>query len=128
MRNPELAAQLFEELRAQMLSEIQAERDRAEAKFPNQHIPNFPERMDFEHARAERDQAQELTDRCHEKGVVTWWHVLREEVYEAFAESDPAKLRAELIQVGAMVVRWIEDLDRGGAALEEGVKVCVTPN
>ena len=95
-----------------VLLEIAAERDRAEAKFPNQHIPNFPERMDFDHAIAEMEQAKELTDRCHASGLVTWWHVLREEVYEAFAESDPAKLRAELVQVGAMAVRWIEDIDR----------------
>jgi len=100
-----------------VFDEIEAELLRAEAKFPDQHLPNFPERMDWDHATAERDQAQELTDRCHAKGVVTWWHVLREEVYEAFAESDPAKLRAELIQVGAMAVRWIEDLDRAIAVV-----------
>jgi hypothetical protein len=81
-------------------------------KFPDQHIPSFPDKMDFEHAAKERDAAQELTDRCHEKGLVTWWHVLREEVCEAFAEADPERLRDELIQVAAMAIRWVEDLDR----------------
>ena len=78
-----------------VLDEVKSERDRAEAKFPNQHIPNFPERMDWDHAAMERNQAQELTDRCHASGVVTWWHVLREEVYEAFAESHDDELRAD---------------------------------
>lgn len=95
-----------------IVKEFLAERERQEAKFPNQHIPNFPSKMDFAHARAERDQAQELTDRCAEKGVVTWWHVLREEVFEAFAEEDEVKLRIELKQVMAVAGRWMEDLDR----------------
>jgi hypothetical protein len=94
-----------------VFDEVKAELTRAQAKFPDQHLPNFPERMDWDHAAAERDQAQELTDRCHASGVVTWWHVLREEIYEAFAESNPAKLRAELVQVAAMAIRWIEDLE-----------------
>lgn len=94
-----------------VFDEVKAELARAQAKFPDEHLPNFPERMDWDHAAAERDQAQELTDRCHASGVVTWWHVLREEIYEAFAESDPAKLRAELVQVAAMAIRWIEDLE-----------------
>jgi hypothetical protein len=35
-----------------------------------------------------------------------------EEVREAMAESDPAKLRVELVQVAAVSVAWIEALDR----------------
>jgi hypothetical protein len=37
--------------------------------------------------------------------------VLNEEVAEAFAESDPAKLRAELLQVAAVCAAWIYDID-----------------
>ncbi|MEU2111849.1 hypothetical protein [Streptomyces sp. NPDC019507] len=40
-----------------------------------------------------------------------WALILREEVYEALAESDPAALRAELIQVAAVCAAWIHDLD-----------------
>lgn len=44
-------------------------------------------------------------------GTVTWWHVLREEVFEAAAEADPAALRAELVQVAAVALKMIEALD-----------------
>lgn len=47
-----------------------------------------------------------------ERGAVTWHHILREEVYEALAEDDPAKLRTELIQVAAVAQAWAEAIDR----------------
>jgi hypothetical protein len=47
-------------------------------------------------------------------GRLTWVHILREEVFEAFAEEDPDKLRAELVQVMAVAASWIQDLDRRG--------------
>lgn len=40
-----------------------------------------------------------------------WALILLEEVYEALAESDPATLRTELIQAGAVIAAWIYDLD-----------------
>lgn len=48
----------------------------------------------------------------------TWWHILREEVFEAAAESDPAALRAELVQVAAVAVKMIDALD--AAVTEQG--------
>jgi len=45
-------------------------------------------------------------------GTVTWADILLEEVAEAFAEDDPAKLREELVQSGAVILKWIEKLDR----------------
>lgn len=42
----------------------------------------------------------------------TWALILNEEVREAFAETDAAKLRAELIQVAAVAVQWVEAIDR----------------
>lgn len=47
-------------------------------------------------------------------GTITYEHILTEEWAEAIAESDPAKLRAELIQVAATAVQWIETIDRRG--------------
>lgn len=41
----------------------------------------------------------------------TWWMILREEVFEAAAEGDPAALRAELIQVAAVALKMIDALD-----------------
>ncbi len=48
-----------------------------------------------------------------------WTGVLLEEVYEALAESDPAKLRTELVQVAAVAVAWIEAIDRRAAKREQ---------
>lgn len=45
-------------------------------------------------------------------GELTWRDILIEEVYEALAETDPAKLRAELVQVAAVCATWIYDIDR----------------
>lgn len=51
---------------------------------------------------------------AHEReyGAPTWMHLVREEVAEAFQEDDPVHLRAELIQVAALCVSWVEKLDQ----------------
>jgi hypothetical protein len=41
-----------------------------------------------------------------------WFNILMEEVCEAFAETEPEKQRAEMIQVAAVAVQIIECLDR----------------
>ena len=51
-------------------------------------------------------------------GHTAWDGVLLEEVYEALAEADPAKLRAELIQVAAVAAAWVEAIDRRTPAEE----------
>ena len=45
-------------------------------------------------------------------GKIAWDLILLEEVYEALAESDPEKLREELIQVAAVAVQWAMAIDR----------------
>lgn len=60
----------------------------------------------------ERTRFRELTDERTEKGQLLWWHILLEEVYEALAEEDTDALREELVQVAAVAVAWIEDIDR----------------
>ena len=45
-------------------------------------------------------------------GSITFEHILTEEWAEAIAESDPAKLRVELIQVAAVAVQWIAAIDQ----------------
>lgn len=45
-----------------------------------------------------------------ETGNPTWLHLVREELAEAFAEEDPARLSAELLQVAALCVSWVETL------------------
>lgn len=52
----------------------------------------------------------------------TWWHILREEVFEAAAESDPAALAEELVQVAAVAVKMIDAL-RAAAAVQNTVTI-----
>lgn len=49
-----------------------------------------------------------------EAGVVDWAAILVEEVAEAVEETDPDRLRVELVQVAAVVMAAIESLDRNG--------------
>ena len=44
-------------------------------------------------------------------GRPTWVHLVREELAEAFQETDHTRLREELLQVAALCVSWIEKLD-----------------
>jgi len=53
--------------------------------------------------------------RTFNEGSGSWRAILAEEVAEAFAESAPESLRAELVQVAAVAVQWIEAIDRRGA-------------
>ena len=53
-----------------------------------------------------------LVDAKTEAHGLTWVLVLFEEVLEASAEDDAAKLRKELIQVAAVAFAWVESIDR----------------
>lgn len=90
-----------------ILGEVLAERMRAEKKFPDQHLPDGT----GEEWRVLADEARTECDRALQMGIATWMHVTREEVFEAFAETDQVKLRAEVLQIMAMGLRWVEDID-----------------
>ena len=63
-------------------------------------------------SRITRDVAQMLCDKATASGRLTWRDILREEVMEAFAESERDKLRVELVQIAAVAVQWVEAIDR----------------
>jgi hypothetical protein len=93
----------------QVLTEIGFERTRQDAKFGEQNHPDGTGLPIYQHAANRyRDQA----DRNAASGVLAWRDLLLEEVYEALAEKDPIRLRAELVQVAAVAVAWIEAIDR----------------
>ncbi|MEY9961525.1 hypothetical protein [Streptacidiphilus sp. MAP5-52] len=59
--------------------------------------------------------AETLRTECREaaeRGEVTWRQILMEELAEAFAETDRAKLTVELVQAAAVIAAWISDLNR----------------
>jgi hypothetical protein len=77
--------------------------------FTTPGVKDFAEAVDAERQR----QIAKFGDQHHPDG--TWMHVLIEEVFEALAEEDPAKLRAELVQVAAVCAAWITDIDGRGS-------------
>ena len=93
--------------------EVMQERDRQDAKWGQQNHPDGSGDEPGSRLRAlQADHAREVCQKHAAEGTVTWLDILREELAEAFAESDPAKLRAELIQVAAVAVAWVEAIDR----------------
>jgi len=94
-----------------VLVDVMEERRRQDARWGEQNHPDGTGGIGRrEVARRHREACDEAT--CF--GRVTWRDILQEEVSEAFAEDDPAKLRKELIQVAAVAVAWVEAIDRRG--------------
>lgn len=91
-----------------ILSDVQLERVKQDALWGEQNHPDGTGSA-FAH---EAEVAKADTERASRNGTLTWRHILWEEVAEALAESDLAKLRAELIQVAAVAVAQVEHIDR----------------
>jgi hypothetical protein len=98
--------------RLAVISEVNHERRRQDEKWGEQNHPNGTGRPgDADNAA----WAKRRTDRRAGIGLVTWRDILTEEFYEVLAESDLMPLRAELIQVAAVAVAWVEAIDRAAA-------------
>lgn len=104
-----------------VLYEVGHERLKQEAKWGEQSWPDGTGGLTSEwwSIMARRD-----CQAAHADGRLTYRHILDEEVHEAFAETDPEKLKAELIQVAAVAVAWVEKLireeSRGGSPVALG--------
>ena len=57
-------------------------------------------------------ETREVIEEAEEGDQLTWSMILAEEFLEAMAETDPEKLRTELIQVAAVAATWVQALDR----------------
>ncbi|GAA4978114.1 hypothetical protein GCM10023205_52510 [Yinghuangia aomiensis] len=92
-----------------VLGAVHCERREQDAKFAEQNHPDGTADADS----IERAiRARETCEQAARLGTLTWADILQEEVAEALAEDDPAALRAELVQVAAVAVAWIEAIDR----------------
>lgn len=90
------------------LEDVARERRRQDEAYPNENLSDGTSRGEW---RSMADHARETCNVFTDAGMLTWLHILQEEVFEAFAEEDPAELRKELIQVAAVAVAWVEDID-----------------
>lgn len=96
--------------------EIREERRRQDLKWGEQNHPDGTgkdvEPVPMWSAEDLADFCKNETDVMAQAGLVSWRNILMEEVTEAFVESDPDKLRAELVQVAAVAAQWVEAIDR----------------
>lgn len=107
-----------------VLQEVAEERSRQVARYGSNHDladgtgPHTAWLLPLDSSPAKDIEAvfrQDYEDYEDEVGSVTWTHLVREEVAESFQESDPDRLREELLQVAALCVSWIESLDHRNA-------------
>ncbi|MGW7435675.1 hypothetical protein [Streptomyces sp. NPDC054849] len=98
---------------AKFAEEVDAERGRQLAKFGDQRHRDGTSIGNANWAQEALAQCQQATD----EDCLTWGHILYEEFTEVMAETDPARLRAELLQVAAVCAAWVSDLDRRPAAV-----------
>ncbi len=94
---------------AHAVIDIVRERARQNGKWGIQHHPDGT--FSTEETRWQRELDRDLCQDAAAAGVVTWRHILQEEVSEALAETIQASLRSELVQVAAVCAAWIEDID-----------------
>ncbi|WP_405710042.1 hypothetical protein OG264_15995 [Streptomyces xanthophaeus] len=95
--------------------ELDAERGRQLAKWGDQRHRDGTSIGNASWADEANAQCQHAAD----EDCLTWGHILYEEFTEAMAETDPAKLRAELIQIAAVCAAWVSDLDRRPATVDQ---------
>lgn len=98
-----------------ILSEIAEERARQDAKWGQQNWPDgtgLDRHLNMTHVHIARAKC----DYARRDGTITYRHILKEEILEAFAEADPVALRKELLQSAAVIVQWMERIDRDAHA------------
>lgn len=91
-------------------AEIVEERQRQVEKWGEQHHPDGTGDAPIS-AASLRDESIERCNEAARAGKLTWEHILTEEYAEALCETDPDKLRVELLQVAAVCAAWAEDID-----------------
>ena len=92
-----------------VLNDVIAERESQHEQWGDQVLPMGTGGYTFQYM---RDYYRTECQAAHANGTLTYQHILLEEVFEALAESDPLKLKDELIQAGAVIVKMIELINR----------------
>ncbi len=106
---PNSAGALDELLASPALLDVAAERARQTAQWgQNDH----PDGTGGTAAARIAEGCKQRTDAAATNGTITWNDILAEEFWEALAEEDPARLRAELVQVAAVATQWVDAIDR----------------
>ncbi len=107
-----------------VLAEVRKERVRQHAKWGQQDLADGTggtwEFCNGQHEGWAEEAREDAIRRCQEAPDRPWGDtfalILNEEFAEAMAETDPERLRSELVQVAAVAVQWIEAIDRRAAS------------
>jgi hypothetical protein len=111
------AADAAARLRTLVFAEVAIERTRQDDRWGEQNHPDGTGTHAVDTTFSEL--ARVRCEQAFAQGAGTWRLILAEEVGEAFAENDPAALRAELLQVAAVAVAWVEAIDRRAALAQD---------
>lgn len=97
---------------ARLLGEVLDEMILQNAKWGEQNHPDGTGSKD------DKDLAVIAKAKCqgNDPSSDNWRDILNEEVTEAFAESNPQRLREELLQIAAVAVQWVGTIDRKGTS------------
>ena len=103
-----------------ILSSILREREKQDSKWGEQNHPSVIPRgtqpvlcgILQAHYDELRDERRHECQEAAAAGLCTWTHIALEELWEAIACRTDAERREELIQLAAVVVAWIECIDR----------------
>lgn len=100
-------SETYEKIAAEVIAEV----DRSIRLHGDQrHLPIGGGRYQDQ---AAATRSRMITDTNARLGLVSWQDILREEFHEAFAETEPLKVRAEMIQVAAVALKIIDAIDYG---------------
>lgn len=91
-----------------IMGDVRAERAHQVAKYGEQDHPNGTSPQ----FKGLADNARNATRKAMNENRVTWFHIGKEEFWQAMAESDRAALRARLVKLVAVGCAWIEAIDR----------------
>lgn len=102
--------------------EIKFERIKQDKKWGVQNHPcldpillnkdTTPQRMCIEYEIPTENRARQLLELAIENGTLSYAHIALEEFTEAVSEFDIHKRRQEIVQLAAVLVAWVEKIDR----------------
>ena len=95
-----------------IFEQIAAERNRQDEKWGEQNWPMIRTSSDFKLSRSIANKYKIDNHKDYLSNDLSWRSILLEEVYGAFAETDPVKQREKMIAVCAVGVAIVESLDR----------------
>jgi hypothetical protein len=95
----------------EILSDIADERARQDTKWGVQNHP-FSNETITDISSVLVESFKQTCEATAKSGTITWYDILAEEFYEAFAETDVDKQIEEMTQVAAVAVAIIESLER----------------